>query len=202
MNEPLGIALELAARRKALAARMSPQARRLAFPDVYRVEEERRAEIKYRIKKIKSDWSAGKHVTSREKAIAMQPQTQIVTKTCARIWQVPVGQIYDAARLQIYVLPRRASMALMRDLLDMTLPAIGVTLNRDHTSCMYAVQKHEETYDCNPDYRRKYDEAEAELRFVFKRNVATSDTATADDEVDAVAEPASHPSSADMKEAA
>ena len=201
MNEPLGIALELAARRKALAARMSPQARRLAFPDVYRVEEERRAEIKYRIKKIKSDWSAGKHVTALEKAKALEPHTRLIVSVCARVWGVPANLVYDAVKAHCYVLPRRAAMGLMRSLLKMSLPSIGHSIGgRDHTTVKYALAKHEEFLIHGLDYARKYDEAEAEVRAVFLRNGVISDTTPADDEVDGRTERPSHPSSAHLVE--
>lgn len=200
VNEPLGIALELMARRKALAARLSPQARRLAFPDIVRREQERRLEIKYRIKRIESDWLGGKRVPAREKALAMESKTRVVVQTCARLWGVPTAMIYSEGKLRMYVLPRRAAMSLMRDLLGMTLPSIGITLNRDHTTCVHALQKHEDTYDCERDYAVKYDMAEAELRSLFSQ---TPDAGrAAGDEVDGCPRQSSHPSSADIKAAA
>ena len=200
VNEPLGIALELMQRRKALAARLSPQARKLAFPDIARREQERRLEIKYRIKRIESDWAGGKRVPAREKALAMESKTRVVVQTCARLWGVPASMIYSEGKLRMYVLPRRAAMSLMRELFSMTLPSIGITLNRDHTTCVHALQKHEETYDCYADYARKYDMAEAELRAAFRE---TPDAGrAAGDEVDGRTERPSCPSSATIREAA
>jgi hypothetical protein len=204
MNEPLGIALELIARRKALAARLSPQARRLAFPDHYELTVRRRTIIQPTITVVGNDWSTEKRVTKYDKADRSKDQCRFVVDTCARIWQVPAGQIYDVTRKAIYVRPRQASMALMRGVLALSMPVIGVILHRDHTSCLHGLRKHSEIYEINPAYAAKYDQATAELRKVFKGNGATtSDTvAPVDDDADAVTEPVSRASSASIQQEA
>ena len=201
MNEPLGIALELAEKRKALAARMSPQARRLAFPDLHRVEVERRTPVRVKLKAVNSDWSTPKRLTVHERAMAAQKHADLIVNTCARIFGVPVNMIYEFCKVKTYVLPRRAAMNLMKQQLHLSTPTIGYLLNgRDHTTTMWALQKHEETYDTNPDYARKYDAAEAEVRAAFRETADAGPPAGG--EVDGRTERSSHPSSANIKAAA
>jgi hypothetical protein len=185
VNEPLGIALELAERRKALAKRMSPLARRLAFPELYDHRYAPRRSVKPRI------FAAATPSSKTQKALAAQPQATVIVEVCAAVWGVPHGQIYDYHRSATYARPRQAAMSLLRDLLELSLPVIGVILNRDHTTCLAGHRKHWEVYALNSDYAAKYDAAEAQARELL-RNAATSDTAAAGGQVDGCTEQPSH----------
>lgn len=195
MTEPLGIALELAARRKALARRLSPLARRLAFPEMYDHRYTPRQSAKPRI------FATAVPASKTQKALAAQPQAIVIVEVCARLWGVPAGQLYDFHRGAVYVRPRQAAMSLMRDLLKLSLPVIGVILNRDHTTVLTGQRKHWEVYAVKPDYAARYDAAEAELRELLG-NVPKSDTGTVGGQVDGVTEAPSHRLPADMQKAA
>ena len=203
MNEPLGIALELMAKRKALAARLSPFARKLAFPDHYDFSIKRRTIVKPKIMVVGTDWSTDKRVTKYDKADAAQANANVIVEVCASTWGVPAGQIYDVPRKAIYVRPRQAAMNLMREMLGLSQPVIGVVLNRDHTSVLHGLRKHAETYEANRDYARRYDQAQQQLGELFKPNAATtSDTVTAaGGEEDGRTERPSLPSSASQEAA-
>ena len=199
MSETLGIARELYLRREALIARMSPATRARVFPALFPkrinpapkpVREQRRLVL----------WEPRrKRMPIAEKAYTARSNAALIVNTCARHWDVPVNMLYDAARLQLYVLPRRASMALMRDLLGLSLSTIGFILGgRDHTTVLAGLARHEETYEARRDYAARYDAAEAEL----KGNGATLDTAPADGDVDGSNELPSRASSATLGRAA
>lgn len=168
MSEPLGIALELMQKRRALAARMSPLARKLAYPDLYRAEVEMRRPVlppRPCIPRRKSnEWSSPMRVTKQEKAAAVWKETQALIVIVAKHWEVPASMIYDECRKAIYARPRQASMGMMRDVMGLSLPVIGVTLSRDHTSCLWGLESHQKHYATNRDYARRYDAAEAEVR--------------------------------------
>ena len=202
--ETLGIATELRERWKALAARLSPQARRLAFPNTYDQYVAKRTIVEPTFKAVGSDWTTANRQTKYDKADAARVKARVVVNACARIWQVPAGQIYDVPQKAIYVRPRQASMALMRDVLELSQPVIGIILNRDHTTVLSGLRKHADIYETNADYAAKYDQAHAELVKVFKPNVTPiSDTgATADDKGDGRTERPSLLSSAHQREAA
>jgi len=199
MSEPLGIARELYLRREAFIARLSPATRARVFPTLFpqRINPVPKPAIAQRRLVL---WEPRrKRMSIVEKAYAARSNAALIVNTCARHWDVPVSMLYDVARLQIYVLPRRASMALMRDLLGLSLSTIGFILgHRDHTTVLSGLARHEETYEARRDYAARYDAAEAEL----KGNGATLDTAPADGDADGSNELPSRASSAILKRVA
>lgn len=199
MSEPLGIAREIYLRREAFIARLSPATRARVFPTLFpqRINPAPKPAIAQRRLVL---WEPRcKRMSIAEKAYAARSNAALIVNTCARHWDVPANMLYDAARLQLYVLPRRASMALMRDLLGLSLSTIGFILgHRDHTTVLSGLARHEETYEARRDYAARYDAAEAEL----KGNGATLDTAPADGDVDGSNELPSRASSATLRRAA
>jgi len=198
MSEPLGIARELYLRREAFIARLSPATRARVFPALFpsRINPAPKPALAQRRLVL---WEPRKRMSIVEKAYAARSNAALIVNTCARHWDVPVNMLYDVARLQIYVLPRRAAMALMRDLLGLSLSTIGFILgHRDHTTVLSGLARHEETYEARRDYAARYDAAEAEL----KGNGATLDTAPADGDADGSNELPSRASSAILKRVA
>jgi len=198
MSEPLGIARELYLRREALIARLSPATRARVFPGLFpqRINPAPKPALAQRRLVL---WEPRKRMSIAEKAYSARSNAALIVNTCARHWDVPINMLYDVARLQIYVLPRRASMALMRDLLGLSLSTIGFILgHRDHTTVLSGLARHEETYEARRDYAARYDAAEAEL----KGNGATLDTAPADGDADGSNELPSRASSAILKRVA
>lgn len=200
MSEPLGIARELYLRREALIARMSPTTRARVFPALFPVsyydKKPRHAVVKHHLARPPVPVH---NLPAAQKAYIARANATLIIDTCARHWDVPVSMLYDAARLQLYVLPRRAAMALMRDVLGLSLSTIGFILgHRDHTTVLYGLARHEETYEARRDYAAKYDAAEAEL----KGNGATLDTAPADGDADGSNELPSRASSVIVKRVA
>lgn len=186
MTEPLGIALELRRRREAFAARLSPQARRLAYPSMFRPAfvAEPPEEKRKRPTPIDDEWSTPARPTSAIKARELQPKSDLIVATVARIWGIPPSLVYAPTKKHMAVRPRRAVMALLRTLCDASLPTIGLLIDRDHTTIKTGLDRHADDYEARDDYRRQFDAAEAELREVFTRNAATSDTAAAGGERD------------------
>lgn len=182
--EPLGIALELAAKRKALAARLSPQARRLAFPELYQKPQTTRERVPpLRIvwaSDSDADWSTRKRVPAAVKAERMKGDALRVIAAVAKHWGVAEPLIYAATKRHVAVRPRRAVMFLLRDLYGAGLPTIGKLLHRDHTTVKTGLERHADDYERDADYRERFDAALAELREApITRNAATSDTAAA-----------------------
>ena len=199
MSEPLGIAREIYLRREAFIARLSPATRARVFPTLFpqRINPAPKPAIAQRRLVL---WEPRrKRMSIAEKAYAARSNAALIVNTCARHWDVRVSMLYDVARLQIYVLPRRAAMALMRDLLGLSLSTIGFILgHRDHTTVLSGLARHEETYEARRDYAARYDAAEKEL----SGNGATLDTAPADGDVDGSNELPSRASSATLRRAA
>lgn len=194
MNEPLGIALELMQKRRALAARLSPLARRLAFPEHFDRHVAKRAPVPPKMRAVHNDWDTVRRETLRTKALRVEPQATAIVKVCASAWGVPAGQIYDCSRKAIYVRPRQAAMAMMRDILKISLPTIGMILNRDHSTVMSGIAKHEWFYETNADYARRFDAALQEANAALRQ---TADAGRlAGGEVDGCPRQSSHPSSA------
>lgn len=198
MNEPLGIALELAARRKALAARMSPWALRLAFPETHRPPSDLPPPV-VAIKKPEAPKIEPEAVPAASREIA--PHLVIVA-CCALIWDVDAKAIMGGSHKAIYVRPRQAAMVLVRRFLNMSLPRIGKLLRRDHSTVIHALRIHEIYHEGDAQYRARFDAAQEQLSQHFARNAATSDTAAVGGQVDGVTEAPSHRLPADTKRAA
>lgn len=173
MSECLGIAREIYLRREALIARMSPATRARVFPALFpqRINPAPRPTLAQR--RLVLSEPRRKRMSIAEKAFAARSNATIIVNTCARHWDVPANMLYDAVRLQLYVLPRRASMALLRNLLGLSLPTIGFILGgRDHTTVLAGLARHEETYEARRDYAARYDAAEAELKDATMKRAA------------------------------
>lgn len=167
MIEPLGIALELIERRKALAARLTPAARERVFPTIYGAAAPKPGAPREHRKLpplCEADAVEVKRPSPRVKALAVERETTIIVDVCARHWDVPPSCIYDAGRLKIWVRPRRAAIVLMQRLLKLSLPTIGYTMGRDHSTVCHAIQVHSADYETDAEYARRFDAAEAEAR--------------------------------------
>lgn len=217
MNEPLGIALELAEKRKALAARMSPQARVVAFPDEHRLKmelqlqlrlaKERCAALEDRIKMLRDD---NKELRDRLRNSTRERVTvrQVCSSYCETLAMLGVtidGQPWTLELIKSrrqtlpYVQVRHVLMNLCRLLTRQSFPSIAQNLgNRDHTTVQHAVRRAPGILEKNPLLRQAH-------RIVFekyKANGVTSDTAPAGGEVDGCPRQFSHPSPANIKAAA
>lgn len=163
--EPLGIALELAAKRKALAARMSPQARRMAFPAEHAREAEWRRAARRRIAAGQiTEWSEYGRTTIYDAAQEALPRAAGIIEICAKHWRVPAAMIYDPEKRPVYVIPRHAVMKLLRELMGLSQPISGVILNRHHTSVLHGLRLHRRRYENDADYRARFDAAREEAR--------------------------------------
>jgi hypothetical protein len=187
MNEPLGLALELAERRKSLAARMSPWALRLAFPQAHRPPGDLPPVVKITKPEPQEQEPVAMPAASREIA----PHLYIVA-SCALLWNIDAKAILSGSHKALHVRPRQAAMVLMRRLLRYSLPRIGKMLRRDHTTVMHALRIHEQYYENDDGYRARFDAAQEQLSQRFTRNAATSDTAAAGGQVDGCTEQPSH----------
>jgi len=190
VTEPLGIALELAARRKALAARLSPWGRRLAFPDLYRPPHDIPAPVAAKPKAALKP-EAPKRAPLDDKL----PATLVIAAICAAQWGIEVAALLGPSHKAIHARPRHAAQAIIRQELGLSTPDIGRVFKRDHSSVLHALTRHPHSYENEPHYRERYDAALAEWRqYQTTRNAAaTSDTAAAaGDQVDGVPRPLSH----------
>lgn len=162
MIEPLGIALEIGNKRRALAARLSPQARTLAFPNEYR------ARLFKPVAPIASV-TAGVEVIKEAptpKPVVREPALMIVD-VCAARWGVTSEDILGRRQPNIFVRPRQASMVLIRRHLGMSLPQIGKLYRRDHTTAMHALVRHEYQLEIDADYSARFAAAAGEVRALF-----------------------------------
>lgn len=159
------LACELYTRREALIARMSPAMRSRVFPKLfplsYHNDKPQRAQVKRHLTLEK----APAHIlTVTEKTYAARGNATTIVSCCARTWDVPENMIYGDANHRIYATPRYAVMALLRNLLGLSLRTIGQILGgRHHTTVMAGLARHTEIYEGRSDYTAKYDAALSEL---------------------------------------
>lgn len=192
MNEPLGIALELAARRRALAARMSPLARRIAFPELFRKEPVAKPRtVTTTLPAIDDAWPT-KREPLKARVRRLQSTGQLVVAVVARHWDVADTLVCAPTKRHVAVRPRRAAMNILREVFGLSLPTIGGLLYRDHSTVKTGLLRHADDYDLDADYRRRYDAAEAEVRSLILENAVTSDTTAAGGQVDGCTEHPSH----------
>lgn len=195
MNEPLGIALELANRRRALAARMSLQARRIAFPELF--QKAKASQPRAATNKLPAIDDMGwptKREPLKARVRRLQSTGQLVVAVVARHWDVADTLVCAPTKRHVAVRPRRAAMNILREVFDLSLPTIGGLLYRDHSTVKTGLLRHADDYDLDADYRRRYDAAEAEVRALILENAAvTSDTTAAvGGQVDGVTRAPSH----------
>jgi len=206
-GEPLGYALELIERRKALAARLSPQARRLAFPGEFRPitavvapppkpappsPEERPSTI----------WLPTKTPTGEPQMPGGKVLANVVVQIAAKHFEVPEHMVWGPCRKRIAVRARLAAFISLTAA-GWSLAGCARAFRMDHTSCLHSMRvTRERLYDT--DFKRRLDQLLADVARIArpalpnKRNaVTTSDTVTAaGDDVAAVTETVSHASPA------
>lgn len=87
-----------------------------------------------------------------------------IVLVCAKHWEIDPDEIARPGRNAKYVRPRFACMKLMRELLGLSMPAIGWALGRrDHTTALAAYGRAQEMLETDADWRRRYEAARAEL---------------------------------------
>lgn len=170
------------AKRAAAVSGLSPTAKHLAFPSLYRRPV---GEVPYKmLGKVDAPpvpifaptaprpflplhpapvppqvWGAAKHA-----AEANRRQIREIIRVCEAKWDVPAGSIVAHIRHDRYVRPRHAAMKLMRDILGLTTTGMGWALDkRDHSTCCAGITRAAERIETDLDYRARYEAALAYL---------------------------------------
>lgn len=81
----------------------------------------------------------------------LNPTPDMILKTVAIFYSMPVDQILANKRSKDTVRPRQMAMYLIRKLTNYSLPEIGKVFNRDHTTVMHACNKIEDERKINPE---------------------------------------------------
>lgn len=168
MNESLGIADSLQARRESLVSRLSPMARHQAFPRLYarplpppssekdlaRLQGEKDAllkengELRDTIAALQAQLTTPTVLMARRIAERKNAPTDVITAFLCEInalrddgddeWTM--AHLTSARRARPFAMPRHVCIWLVRQLCtQVSLPSIGKHFgNRDHTSCMHA----------------------------------------------------------------
>lgn len=193
--EPIGIYAEQVAKREAVVARLSPAARHQAFPKLYarptpgetayqitvncktgeRVIQglvlppaapvERKPHPRPVVRPpLPQPIKSGK-LGVREMVAAQREGIQTIILVCARHWNVTPQALTAFGRVRIFARPRQAAMLLMRDLLGLSFPAIGLALGRrDHTTALDGARRAQELLETDAAWGARYHAALAELK--------------------------------------
>lgn len=179
MNPPLGIALELINKRLAFAARLPASVRARVFPAIYGktpfqpvAKPADNTSTRYTKRAEPAAVSPVRALPVRERVRAAEREINLVLTICAAHWNVPASMLWDAVRVKIYVRPRHAAMAILKEVLSLSTPTIGYALNRDHTTVMHGLIRHDVNYETDRDYAARFDAALAEVRAALATTTA------------------------------
>lgn len=174
------------AKRSAMVSRMSPAARHLAFPKLYArpvvVEEPTMlgkpeaalcrpllCSVKPPVlpitpaPKLKPRWPKST-VPTKEKVDASRLQIDEIIRVCEARWEISSGSIVTPSHRRRYTMPRFAAMKLLRELLKLSMPAIGLALgNRDHTTALSGYKRANDLHMTDCDWRARYEAALIDL---------------------------------------
>ena len=80
----------------------------------------------------------------------------LIIKSVAEHYQISVADLVGPSRKKELIDPRQVAIYLLRDILDMSFPAIGEKLGkRDHTTAIYAYKKIEKELSKNQELNHK-----------------------------------------------
>lgn len=166
-------------RHTALVSRMSPSAKHLAFPRLY-ARPLNEAPLKMlgnaegEITPLKPPILPITPVPNLKRPNIHRPpsvtvnnhraQITEIIRVCEAKWNAPAGHIVGPWRSNRHIMPRFACVKLIRDLLRLSMPAIGWALGRrDHTSVLSGYARAGILHMTNCDWRARYDAALSEL---------------------------------------
>jgi hypothetical protein len=172
----LGIATELAEKRKSFMARLSTTARIMAFPDEHRLKidlqeqvriaKEKCSALEDKVRVLQAD---NKELRERlrgsfRETVTVRQVTSAYLEMLATLGVTLDGQPWTVEminckrRSQPYAQVRHVLMNLCRLLTRQSYPSIAKTLGgRDHTSVMHAVRRTPDILQKRPDLRQAHD---------------------------------------------
>jgi chromosomal replication initiator protein len=78
-------------------------------------------------------------MVSPDEPVPLGPE--MIIRTTASAFGYSVEDVLSSSRKQPLVLCRQVAMYLCRELTDLSLPKIGESFNRDHTTVLHSVEK-------------------------------------------------------------
>jgi len=181
MNENLGVYADLQAKREAMAARMSPQARHAAFPAVYARPETLvtsndlkriNAALSEKVRALEASNAAlDKEVKALRKAVATSgvpvmdtlPMGDVINMFCVALAKtsyavddqpITKADLISPYQARPYAYPRHVAMWLCRRLCPTYYSAIGREFGRrDHTTVMHACRRAPHILEGSPELK-------------------------------------------------
>ncbi|MCW5851968.1 MAG: chromosomal replication initiator protein DnaA [Anaerolineae bacterium] len=83
------------------------------------------------------------------------PSRDLILHTVADFYRISVEDLTGAKRVQRIVVPRHVAMYLMREDGQMSLPQIGQTLKRDHTTALHGIERIAAQFETDEALRRE-----------------------------------------------
>ena len=83
------------------------------------------------------------------------PSRDQILKNVAEFYRISVDDLTGAKRVQRIVVPRHVAMYLMREDGQMSLPQIGQTLKRDHTTALHGIERIAAQFETDETLRRE-----------------------------------------------
>jgi chromosomal replication initiator protein len=104
---------------------------------------------------------------AREEGPVLSPQR--IQALVAGRWRVKPEALASKRRTKDLTVPRQVAMFLIKETLGTSLVQIGELFGgRDHSTVIHSLKKVEEGMAKDPEFRKKVDDARAELRSVFR----------------------------------
>ena len=178
MNEPLGIATELAERRRRIAALQSPSVRARLVPsvsvllsdDVKRltaengrlvVENER---LREEVARLQEALNAQLNVGRWDiKNMGRRQATNRVCAVFAKHYGISPTGVIDHVKERPYVRARDAAILFLVTRLGFNKVQTGDAIDRDHHTISVALKRAEKLYDTDSAWRTRFDDAATEL---------------------------------------
>ena len=95
------------------------------------------------------------------------PEIEVLLSVIDGKLGITYEQMRSASRLREIVFARRVLCVIARRHWDMTYEVIGRLINKDHSSVIYYIKKHDHEYEKYPDYSRMYKTVFGEVQALF-----------------------------------
>jgi chromosomal replication initiator protein len=96
----------------------------------------------------------------------VMPTAESIKKVVSKYYNVKVSDLESSRRARNFSAPRQVAMYLCREMTDMSLPKIGGSFNRDHTTVMHAHDKVKTEIITSDDFSAVIKELEEKIRSI------------------------------------
>ena len=92
-----------------------------------------------------------------------QPLSDVIIEKVGEHFNVPVSKLLGARRDQHVAFCRQVAMYLLRECTDLSYPAIGQLIARNHSTCFYAYRRIVRRMAASPEFRARIETLKAEV---------------------------------------